>query len=66
MHLTYHPEIDRSALDRPTLEIKITPAMLEAGMLEFSHFNEDYGPVDEAVERIIEAALLAGGFSRES
>ncbi len=33
MHLTYHDEPDTPSADRPTLsEIKVTPAMLAAGI----------------------------------
>lgn len=36
--------------------------MIEAGEGELAGFNDEFAPLSEGVERILEAALLAGGY----
>lgn len=53
--------------DRPALNdvIEITPEMIEAGVGPMATFDPDFGTWAEGVERVLEAALVAGGYLRE-
>jgi hypothetical protein len=59
--MTYRPEPDT---DSPTgRRIEVTQKMVGAGEAALARFNPDLDPYSVGVERILHAALEAGGYT---
>ena len=63
IYVTKQMSDSREKTDRPAQEVEITPEMIEAGRRELASVDFELTEMDEAVTRVVAAALGARGYA---